>query len=61
VLEEQLDLTAELLSPPDEPTLAVDPAEWAAFADWMHANGLLDEPVDASHAVTDRFLPEEPS
>ena len=61
VVKEQLDMTAELLSPPDEPTLNVDPAEWAAFAAWMHENGLLEEPVDAGRAVTDRFVPEEPS
>ena len=61
VVKEQLDMTAELLSPPDEPTLNVDPAEWAAFAAWMHDNGLLEEPVDAGRAVTDRFVPEEPS
>ncbi len=61
VVKEQVDLTAELLSPPDEPTLNVNPAEWAAFAGWMHDNGLLEEPVDAARAVTDRFVPEEPS
>jgi putative hydroxymethylpyrimidine transport system substrate-binding protein len=61
VVKEQLDLTAELISPPDEPTLTVDPAEWEAFARWMHDNGLLERPVDAAQAVTDRFVPEEPS
>ncbi len=61
VVKEQLDLTADLISPPDEPTLTVDPAEWAAFASWMHDNGLLERPVDAAAAVTDRFVPEEPS
>ena len=54
-------MTAELLSPPDEPTLNVNPAEWAAFAAWMHDNGLLEQPVDAGRAVTDRFVPPEPS
>ena len=61
VVKDQLDMTAELLSPPDEPTLNVDPAEWAAFAAWMHDNGLLEQPVDAGRAVTDRFVPPEPS
>jgi putative hydroxymethylpyrimidine transport system substrate-binding protein len=61
VVKEQLDLTADLISPPDEPTLTVEPPEWAAFAAWMHENGLLERPVDAAAAVTDRFVPEEPS
>jgi putative hydroxymethylpyrimidine transport system substrate-binding protein len=60
VVKEQLALTADLLSPPDEPTLAVSPDEWAALADWMRDNGLLTGEVDAAEAVTDRFLPEEP-
>jgi len=56
---EQLRETAELLSPSDEPTLNIDPAEWAAFADWMTENGLLTEDVDVDAVVTDAFLPEE--
>jgi putative hydroxymethylpyrimidine transport system substrate-binding protein len=56
-LAEQVRATADLLSPPDEPTLNVDPAEWAAFADWMDENGLLTEPVDVGAVVTDEFLP----
>ncbi len=58
-LTEQLRATAELLSPSDEPTLNIDPAEWAAFADWMTENGLLTEDVDVDAAVTDAFLPED--
>jgi hypothetical protein len=54
-------LTADLISPPDEPTLTVRPADWEAFAAWMRESGLLTEPVDVGRAVTDRFLPEEPS
>jgi putative hydroxymethylpyrimidine transport system substrate-binding protein len=54
---EQLALTADLLSPPDEPTLSVDPREWARFADWMRESGWLSEAVDVRAAVTDRFLP----
>ena len=61
VVKEQLDLTADLISPPDEPTLDVRPAEWSEFAAWMLDNGLLEEPVDAERVVTDRFLPEEPA
>ena len=60
-LEEQVRLTADLISPADEPTLAVDPAGWEAFAAWMRDSGLLTGTVDAGAAVTDRFLPEEPS
>jgi putative hydroxymethylpyrimidine transport system substrate-binding protein len=57
-LREQLRLTAPLLSPSDEPTLNVDPKEWASFATWMTDNGLLKKPLDVSRVVTDRFLPE---
>jgi putative hydroxymethylpyrimidine transport system substrate-binding protein len=60
-LKEQVRLTADLISPPDEPTLTVRPADWEAFAAWMRESGLLTEPVDVGRAVTDRFLPEEPS
>jgi ABC-type nitrate/sulfonate/bicarbonate transport system substrate-binding protein len=60
-LKEQVRLTAEVLSPADEPTLTVTPSEWAKFASWMEQNGLLEDPVDPAEAVTDRFLPEEPS
>ena len=60
-LKEQVRLTADLISPPDEPTLAISPAEWEAFAAWMRDSGLLTETVDVGAAVTDRFLPEEPS
>lgn len=56
-LREQLRLTAPLLSPADEPTLNVDPKEWAGFAAWMTGNGLLKKPVDVSRVVTARFLP----
>ncbi len=59
IVARQLRLTAPLLSPADGPTLGVDPAEWAAFADWMRENGLLTEPVDVGAVVTDEFLPEE--
>lgn len=59
VVREQVRQTAELLSPPDEPTLTIDPQEWSAFAGWMRENDLLTEPVTVPDAVTDRFLPEE--
>jgi putative hydroxymethylpyrimidine transport system substrate-binding protein len=61
VVEEQVDATAPLLSPGDEPTLGVDPAEWAAFAEWMRGARLLEEPVAIDRVVTDRFVPEAPS
>lgn len=54
----ELKVTADLLSPPDEPTLTVDPREWATFATWMRDNGLLTTPVDVSAAVTAEFLPD---
>jgi ABC-type nitrate/sulfonate/bicarbonate transport system substrate-binding protein len=60
-VDEQVRLTADLLSPPDGPTLGLDPAEWAAMADWMRQNGLLTKPLDVSQAVTEKFLPESPS
>jgi ABC-type nitrate/sulfonate/bicarbonate transport system substrate-binding protein len=60
-VREQVRLTADLFSPPDGPTLGLDPAKWAAMADWMRANGLLTKPLDVSQAVTERFLPEPPS
>lgn len=58
VVGDQLALTADLLSPPDEPTLNVDPAEWAAFADWMRESGILTEPLDGATAVNADFLPD---
>ena len=61
VVKQQVELTADVLSPPDEPTLTVNPREWAAFAAWMREEGLLTKPVNAAAAVTDRFLPEEPA
>jgi putative hydroxymethylpyrimidine transport system substrate-binding protein len=57
VLDEQLRLTAPLLSPSDQPTLSLDPEEWAAYADWMRRNGILKRPLDVADAVTDEFLP----
>jgi putative hydroxymethylpyrimidine transport system substrate-binding protein len=61
VVREQVELTDDLLSPADEPTLNVSPSEWSEFAEWMLDNGLLARPVDVDDAVTDRFLPEEPA
>ena len=58
VLAEQLRLTAPLLSPSDQPTLALDPAEWEGYAAWMRGNGILTRPVDVADAVTDEFLPD---
>lgn len=61
LLQEQVRLTAELVSPDDGSTLAVDPEAWAAYADWMRAGDLLDPAADVTGAVTDRFLPQEES
>ncbi|MBJ7456401.1 MAG: ABC transporter substrate-binding protein [Thermoleophilia bacterium] len=58
-LAAQLEVTAEILSPSDEPTLTVDPGEWARFAEWMATNGLLTKPVDVAAAVTAEFLPDD--
>lgn len=55
---DQLEVTAELLSPPDERALSIDPAEWTRFAAWMRENGLLSKPVNVGSAVTARFLPD---
>ena len=60
-VDEQVRLTADLFSPPDGPTLGLDPAEWSAMAEWMRANGILTKPLDVSQVVTERFLPESPS
>lgn len=57
-LERQVELTAPVLSPADEPTLTIDPAEWRAYAAWMSDNGLLSKPVDAADAATAEFLPK---
>lgn len=58
VVRDQVELTAPLLSPSDAETLHMDRGEWAAFADWMAANGLLEGTVDVDAAMTTRFLPD---
>jgi putative hydroxymethylpyrimidine transport system substrate-binding protein len=35
----------------------MDPAEWAAYGDWMARNRLVRNPPDAGRALTDEFLP----
>ncbi|MFH1084720.1 MAG: ABC transporter substrate-binding protein [Chloroflexota bacterium] len=35
-----------------------DPEVWARFSEWMMTNGLLEQPVDATRAFTNAFLPE---
>ena len=37
----------------------MDPAEWAAYGDWMARNRLLRNPPDAARALTNEFLPGE--
>ena len=60
VVKEQFDLTADVLSPADEPTLNVDSAEWSAFAAWMLDNGLLEEPVVPPRRSTPASCPRSP-
>lgn len=55
---EQVGLTADLFSPPDGPTLAMDQDEWTAFARWMRSTGQLPADADVDGAMTNRFLPE---
>jgi len=35
----------------------MDPAEWAAYGNWMARNRLVENPPDAGRALTDEFLP----
>jgi putative hydroxymethylpyrimidine transport system substrate-binding protein len=35
----------------------MNPAEWAAYGDWMARNRLLRKPLDAGRALTNEFLP----
>jgi putative hydroxymethylpyrimidine transport system substrate-binding protein len=32
-------------------------SDWASFATWMHANGLLDRKIDGATAMTNTYLP----
>jgi putative hydroxymethylpyrimidine transport system substrate-binding protein len=57
IVAEQVALTADLLSPPDGETLDMSRDGWAAFADWMRDNGLLEDDLDIDAAMTTRFLP----
>jgi putative hydroxymethylpyrimidine transport system substrate-binding protein len=59
VVVEQARLTAPLLGTGDGRSVALDPAAWAAYAEWMRGEGLLTEPLDPSEAVTTEFLPED--
>jgi putative hydroxymethylpyrimidine transport system substrate-binding protein len=40
-----------------KPFGTMDPAEWAAYGDWMARNRLLRNPPDAGAALTNEFLP----
>jgi putative hydroxymethylpyrimidine transport system substrate-binding protein len=44
------------LAPPGKPYGWQDPAEWSAFATWMHQNGIL-KGSSAAGAFTNEFLP----
>jgi putative hydroxymethylpyrimidine transport system substrate-binding protein len=51
-------VTLPLFLPPgDQPFAWQDPAEWDAFAAWMHDSDLLENPPDARGAYDNAFLP----
>lgn len=59
-------LDAEMLAKMIDATIALLPAEgfgtqnggdWAAYASWMQANGLLDAEVDGAQVTTNEYLP----
>jgi putative hydroxymethylpyrimidine transport system substrate-binding protein len=35
----------------------MDVGSWQSFANWMHANGLIDKAVNVSSVMTDKYLP----
>ena len=51
---------AELLAPlwkeGDTPVGWQTSEKWTGFADWMHENGIVDTPLDASKAFTNEFV-----
>jgi putative hydroxymethylpyrimidine transport system substrate-binding protein len=52
-----LKLTLPAFLPPSgKPYAWQEPAEWSAFANWMHQNGILNGST-AAGAITNRFLP----
>lgn len=61
LLEKMVDATVEILrqgNSDGDTTFGVqDPQAWADYADWMHTNGLLEEPADGAAATTDDYLP----
>ncbi|WP_210365366.1 ABC transporter substrate-binding protein [Bacillus sp. REN3] len=69
LLESVPDLDAELVKKSQEwlsPRYQDDAGKWGEqklevwenYAEWMHANGLLDKKLDAGKAFTNEFLPE---
>jgi putative hydroxymethylpyrimidine transport system substrate-binding protein len=42
-----------------KPVGYMQPAEWAAYGDWMARNRLVRNPPDAARALTNEFLPGE--
>jgi putative hydroxymethylpyrimidine transport system substrate-binding protein len=42
-----------------KPVGYMNPAEWAAYGDWMARNRLVRNPPDAARALTNEFLPGE--
>jgi putative hydroxymethylpyrimidine transport system substrate-binding protein len=51
---------AELLAPlwkeGDTPVGWQTSEKWTGFADWMHENGIIEEPLDGSEAFTNEFV-----
>jgi putative hydroxymethylpyrimidine transport system substrate-binding protein len=56
VLERMIDATLELL--PEDGFGQQSAQDWAAYALWMHENGLLETEVDGATATTNDYLPQ---
>lgn len=56
ILEKMIDATLGLL--PDGGLPEQSAADWATYAGWMYDNGLLENEVDGSTAMTNDYLPE---
>lgn len=55
MLEKMIDATLALL--PEEDFGRQTARDWAAYASWMHDNGLLETEVDGAAAMTNDYLP----
>jgi len=56
-----IDATLPVFFPADreQPFGYQDPAEWQAYADWMHENGLIERRQNAEQVATNEFLAGE--